>query len=104
MITNPVGPNIPVAEVNDRSEGKKSAEEKAPASSGAAQAAADKVSLTLEARAIGQISESAKSESDVDVAKVNALRDAIANGSFEVNSRSIAEGLIKSDSGIKGRG
>ncbi|MFK7955612.1 MAG: flagellar biosynthesis anti-sigma factor FlgM [Lysobacterales bacterium] len=103
MITNPVGPNVPVTEVNDRSESRDT-EKNLPAATGADQAAADKVSLTLEARAIGQISESAKTESDVNAEKVSALREAIASGNFQVDSRSIAEGLIQSESGVKGRG
>ncbi len=102
MITNPVGSNISVSEVSDRSD--RAASEKSP-SGGAdsSQTVGDKVSLTLEARAIGQITESARSESDVDVEKVQALREAIANGTFEVDSSSIAEGLIRSESGVKGQ-
>ncbi|MEM1090145.1 MAG: flagellar biosynthesis anti-sigma factor FlgM [Pseudomonadota bacterium] len=102
MITNPVGTNISVSEVSDRSD--RASAEKSPAGGAeSSQTVSDKVSLTLEARAIGQITESARSESDVDVEKVAALREAIANGTFEVDSRSIAEGLIRSESGVKGQ-
>ncbi len=101
MITNPVGPNVPVTEVNDRSENRGSDKSQAPPT-GAQQAASDTVSLTREAQAIGQISQLAKVETEVDAEKVNALREAIASGNFQVDSRTIAEGLIRSESNVKG--
>lgn len=102
MITNSVGSSVGVTEVSDRSERNAGGKNVAPAAEQATNVG-DKVSLTLEARAIGQITESARSEPDVDVEKVQALRDAIASGTFEVDSRSIAEGLIRSESGVKGQ-
>lgn len=102
MITNPIGSNISVTEVTERSD-RAPADRSSPAVADSGQSVGDKISLTLEARAIGQITESAKSESDVDVEKVRALRESIADGSFKVDSQSIAEGLIQSEAGVKGR-
>lgn len=42
-------------------------------------------------------------DQDVDVAKVQALREALANGTFKINPERIAEGLINSAAELMNR-
>ncbi|MEM9531334.1 MAG: flagellar biosynthesis anti-sigma factor FlgM [Pseudomonadota bacterium] len=100
MMTTPISNNVNVAEVTDRRE-KSPSDAASPAPTVNDAAAADQVSLTLEARAINQITDVAKGEPEVDVAKVEAIRAELASGEFQIDSRSIAEGLIRSDAELQ---
>lgn len=53
------------------------------------------VTVSNSARSLDQTAKSsAKSSSDVDMAKVQAMRDAIANGTFRINASAIADKLL----------
>ena len=43
---------------------------------------------------VRSLDQNSKSSSDVDMAKVNAIREAIANGTFKVNAGAIADKLL----------
>ncbi len=49
------------------------------------------VTVSQSARSLDQ---NAKASSDIDIAKVNAMREAIANGSLRVNAEAIADKLL----------
>ena len=46
----------------------------------------------------------AKTSSDIDMAKVNAIRAAIANGTFKVNANVVAEKMLVDASALLGTG
>mgnify|MGYP003545056031 FL=1 len=46
----------------------------------------------------------AKSSADIDMAKVNAMRAAIANGTFKVNASVVAEKMLVDASALLGAG
>ncbi len=48
------------------------------------------------------LDQNAKSSSDIDMAKVNAIREAIANGTFKVNAGVIADKLLVDASALLG--
>lgn len=58
-------------------------------------AATDTVSLTGEAQRMQQLSEAAGDGPQVDSARVAAVKSAIANGSYQVNSASVAAKLSR---------
>jgi negative regulator of flagellin synthesis FlgM len=60
-------------------------------------AATDNVSLSREAQAMGRLEQALKTSSDVDETKVAALRQAIAEGKYQVNSERIAERMLVQD-------
>lgn len=54
----------------------------------------DRVTLTEDAQRLGEVLSAALDSSDVDSARVDALRDAIDKGEYEVDSRQTAEKLV----------
>jgi negative regulator of flagellin synthesis FlgM len=65
----------------------------------AAQAPGDKdnVSLSQEAHTLGRVEQAMKKSPDVDEAKVAAVKQAIAEGRYQVNSERIAERMLAQD-------
>lgn len=57
------------------------------------------VTMSNSARSLDQNS---KTSSDVDMAKVNAIREAIANGTFKVNASVIADKMLVDASALLG--
>jgi len=51
---------------------------------------------------VRSLDQNAKSSSDVDMAKVNAIRAAIANGTFKVNASVIADKMLVDASALLG--
>lgn len=43
---------------------------------------------------VRSLDQNAKSSSDIDMAKVNAIREAIANGTFKVNASAVADKML----------
>ncbi|MDP2827248.1 MAG: flagellar biosynthesis anti-sigma factor FlgM [Sulfuricellaceae bacterium] len=73
--------------------GEKTVRSQTPAtSSGKESASADEVNLSSTGQL--QAMRSSMSESPVDTAKVEAIKQAIAEGRFKVNPEAIAEGLL----------
>jgi negative regulator of flagellin synthesis FlgM len=59
----------------------------------------DSVAITTVAQGIKQaVAASSSSGSVVDINKVSALKNAIANGSYQINAESIAEKMIQYES------
>ena len=54
----------------------------------------DSVELTGAAGQIASLQEDIASITSVDMAKVTEIRDAIANGSYKIDARSIAQSLL----------
>lgn len=63
----------------------------------AASAPGDNVSLSQEAHALGRVEQAMKKAPEVDEAKVAAIKQAIAEGSYQVNSERIAERMLAQD-------
>lgn len=62
-----------------------------------APAAGDNVSLSQEAHALGRVEQAMKKAPEVNEAKVAAIKQAIAEGRYQVNSERIAEGMLAQD-------
>ncbi len=67
------------------------------ASAAAQPAAGDSVDLTDGARQLQDLQAAVAATPVVDSARVAALRDAIANGSYRVDAQRIADGLLAQD-------
>ncbi|MDE1555441.1 MULTISPECIES: flagellar biosynthesis anti-sigma factor FlgM [Comamonas] len=51
---------------------------------------------------VRSLDQNSKSSSDVDMAKVNAIREAIANGTFKVNASVVADKMLVDAAGLLG--
>ena len=69
-------------------------------------APADRVSITSTASLLQQAEEALKTAPDVDVKRVEAIKKAIENGTFEIDANRVAEELIAFESTLNkaGRG
>jgi negative regulator of flagellin synthesis FlgM len=65
-----------------------------------AQAAGDNVSLSQEAQVLGRVEQAMKNSPEVDEAKVSAIRQAIAEGRYQINSERIAERMLAQDDSL----
>ena len=63
----------------------------------AAHTPGDNVSLSQEAHALGRVEQAMKKSPDVDEAKVASIKQAIAEGRYQVNSERIAERMLAQD-------
>lgn len=59
--------------------------------------AGDNVSLSSQAQTLGRLEQAVKSSGDVDEAKVAAVRQAIAEGRYSIDSEKIAERMLAQD-------
>lgn len=62
----------------------------------------DAVSLSKEGKAIGQMHQDLASQPSFDSAKVAAIKDAIANGSYKVDPEKLADNMIKYEQELGG--
>ena len=62
----------------------------------------DAVSLSQESKAIGQLHQSMAAEPSFDSAKVAAIKEAIANGSYTVDPEKLAENMVKFEDELAG--
>jgi negative regulator of flagellin synthesis FlgM len=67
------------------------------ARSSAKPAAGDNVSLSSQAQTLGRLESAVKQSGDVDEAKVAAVRQAIAEGRYNIDSDAIAERMLAQD-------
>ncbi len=58
----------------------------------------DSVAITTVAQDIKQAVASSSSGSNIDINKVTALKNALANGSYQINAESIAKKMIQYES------
>ena len=80
---------------NAAQSGQGAAENKAAESQGNPASSRDTVSLTPEAQQLRDLESSIAELPEVDSGRVNAIKDAIADGSFEIDSNRIAEKLMQ---------
>lgn len=73
-------------------------ENAAPASARKGAAPQDSVSLSQQAHAMSKLEAQAMQSKDVDEAKVAAIRQAIAEGRYVVDSQSVADRMLEQDS------
>lgn len=59
--------------------------------------AVDKITLTGAAKRLNDLEQTAASQPQVDEKRVAELRQAIQDGSYQVNAQAVAEGLMKSE-------
>jgi len=64
--------------------------------------AKDAVSLSQQSKALGQLHQDMASQPSFDTAKVAAIKEAIANGSYTVDPEKLADNMIKIESELKG--
>lgn len=64
----------------------------------AASGSSDSVSLSSQAQALGKLEQAVQQAPDVDTAKVDRIKQAIANGDYQANSEAIAERMLSQDS------
>jgi negative regulator of flagellin synthesis FlgM len=62
----------------------------------------DSVSLSQQGKAMGQLHQSMASEPSFDSAKVAAIKEAIANGSYQVDPEKLADNMIKYEKELGG--
>ncbi len=60
----------------------------------------DTVSITSAGARLQQVAEAAANAPDVDVKRVQAVKQAIDSGTFEINANNIAEKMIAFDSAV----
>lgn len=65
-------------------------------------APADQVTLTPTARRLMDASQNASSAPPVDRARVDAIRSAIADGSYDVDAKAVAEKLLQTERNLPG--
>jgi negative regulator of flagellin synthesis FlgM len=61
---------------------------------------ADQVTLTGSARTLQKLSEAVASAPVVDTAKVAQIKEALQNGTYQINTQSVADKLLQSESGL----
>lgn len=64
----------------------------------ASAASTDSVSLSTRARTLGKLEQAVAQSADVDTAKVDRVKQAIANGQYQINSSNIAGRMLSEDS------
>ena len=62
----------------------------------------DSVSLSQQGKAIGQLHQEMASQPSFNSAKVAAIKEAIANGSYRVDSEKLADNIIKFENELGG--
>ncbi len=62
----------------------------------------DSVSLSQQGKAIGQLHQEMASQPSVNNAKIAAIKEAIANGSYHVDPEKLADSIIKFESELGG--
>lgn len=66
----------------------------------AAASSADQVTLTGSARTLQKLSEAVASAPVVDTAKVAKVKEALQNGTYKINTQSVADKLLQSESAL----
>ncbi len=74
--------------------------ESAPGTAAAAQSG-DQLTLTPSARSLQKLADAVAAAPAVDAAKVAAVKQALANGTYAIDSKRIADKLLKLDGSLK---
>jgi negative regulator of flagellin synthesis FlgM len=83
-----------VSELSSQRGGNPTQTEKAPEKHSAPPQAADQVSLTPAAQQLRHLEKQIADQPVVDTQKVNAVKEALANGSYEINPSRVAEKMM----------
>lgn len=67
------------------------------ANTGASSKAADKVSISSQAKVLSDLESKLSQLPDVDMERVDKLKQAITDGSYQVNEQSVADKMLNSD-------
>jgi negative regulator of flagellin synthesis FlgM len=67
-----------------------------------AKGSSDSVSLSQQGKALGQLQQQAATQPSFDSAKVAAIKDAIANGSYKVDPEKLADNMMKFEDELGG--
>lgn len=65
-------------------------------------AESDSVSLSSQGQSVGQIHQQLATQEAFDTEKVNAIKEAIANGSYVIDADKLAANMIKLEDELKG--
>ena len=65
-------------------------------------AESDSVSLSSQGQSVGQIHQQLAAQEAFDTEKVNAIKEAIANGSYVIDADKLAANMIKLEDDLKG--
>lgn len=69
----------------------------ATVNTGAGSKAADKVSISSQAKVLSDLESKLSQLPDVDMERVDKLKQAIADGSYQVNEQSVADKMLNAD-------
>ena len=100
MVIEPGNSGIGKSGVNSTSGGNTRLRSEAHSSKSAPQPPSqpsDSVSLSSEAQILGRLESQVKAADDVDMGKVEAVRNAIREGRYDVDSHSIADKMLSQD-------
>ncbi len=100
MVIDPSNPSLNKASgaTTGSTKPKPAASPEAPAAGKpAAKAAGDNVSLSSQAQTLGRLEQAMQKSPEVDEAKVSAIKQAIAEGRYQINSDRIAERMLAQD-------
>jgi negative regulator of flagellin synthesis FlgM len=61
----------------------------------------DQVTLTTSARSLQKLSDAVAQAPVVNSAKVSSIKQALANGTYQINSGSVADKMIQFENGLK---
>lgn len=75
----------------------KPSEGNGPSAASAKPEAKDSVSLSAQAQELSRLESAAMNSADVDEAKVAAVKQALANGSYQIDAESIAQKMLDQD-------
>ncbi len=73
----------------------------ASSTAGTAPQTGDQVTLTSSARSLQKLSQAVAAAPEVDAAKVASIKQALAGGTYQVDSGRVADKLLKYESGLK---
>jgi len=95
---NGSGPNTTRARESSKAPGNHTAPSKTAISDGKTGNANNNVELSQQAQTISRMETDIRSSPEVNSAKVNAIKTAIAEGRFEINADAIAEKMLQQES------
>jgi negative regulator of flagellin synthesis FlgM len=94
-------PLAPVKGSNSNSTVADKSQGAAPAAAAAAAQTGDQLTLTNSARSLQKIEEAVAKAPVVDVAKVAAVKQAVQNGTYQVDAGRVADKLLQFENGLK---
>ena len=94
-------PSEPIAPPKGSSTGGVVADKSQSEQAGVASQTGDQVTLTTSARSLQKLSEAIAQAPVVNADKVASVKQAVNSGSYQVNSRSVADKMLQFEQGLK---